>query len=106
MLDRRVEDRYRRGVNSWRISSGFQYDLKIAGNLKLNGSAHSITIPTKLTVTGNEIRAQGEFSVRSDFKVKATSAVHGLVRIRDRVKFTFDIVGHQFQPGFFVRMDA
>ncbi len=82
-------------VTGQSIGNG-QYDLKIAGNLTLNGTTRSITIPTKLTVTGNEIRAQGEFSVnRSDFKVKATSAVHGLVRVRDKIKFTFDIVGHQ-----------
>jgi polyisoprenoid-binding protein YceI len=73
-----------------------QYDLKIAGDLTLHGVTHPITIPTKVTVTGNELRAQGEFSIsRGDFKVKATSAVHGLVRVRDKVKFTFDIVGRR-----------
>jgi polyisoprenoid-binding protein YceI len=64
--------------------------------LTLHGVTRPITIPTKVTVTGNELRAQGEFSInRGDFKVKATSAVYGLVRVRDKVKFTFDIVGHQ-----------
>jgi polyisoprenoid-binding protein YceI len=73
-----------------------QYDLRIAGDLTLHGVTHPITIPTKVTVTGNDLRAQGEFSIsRDDFKVKATSAVHGLVRVKDKVKFTFDIVGHQ-----------
>lgn len=73
-----------------------QYELKIAGNLTLHGVTRPITIPTKVTITGNELRAQGEFSVdRGDFKVKATSAFHGMVRVRDKVKFTFDIVGHQ-----------
>jgi polyisoprenoid-binding protein YceI len=73
-----------------------QYDLKIVGDLTLHGVTRPITIPTKVTVTGNELRAQGEFSInRVDFKVKATSAVHGLVRVRNKMKFTFDIVGHQ-----------
>lgn len=73
-----------------------QYDLKISGDLTLHGVTKQIRIPTKVTVTGNELRAQGEFSInRSDFKVKATSAVHGLVRVRDKVKFTFDIVGRR-----------
>ena len=73
-----------------------QYDLKVTGDLTLHGVTRQITIPTKVTVMGNDLRAQGEFSInRGDFKVKATSAVHGLVRIRDKVKFTFDIVGHQ-----------
>lgn len=73
-----------------------QYDLKIVGNLTLHGVTRRITIPAKVILTGNDLRAQGEFSIdRSDFKVKATSAVHGLVRVRDRVKFEFDIAGHQ-----------
>jgi polyisoprenoid-binding protein YceI len=72
-----------------------QYDLKIIGDLTLHGVTRQINIPTQVTVTGKELRAQGEFSVdRSDFKVKATSAVHGLVRVKNKIKFTFDIVGH------------
>jgi polyisoprenoid-binding protein YceI len=79
-----------------KVTAPNQYDLKIAGDLTLHGVTRQITIPTKVTVTGNELRAQGEFSIsRNDFKVKATSAVHGLVRVKDKVKFTFDIVGHQ-----------
>ena len=62
-----------------------QYDLKIAGNLTLNGVTRPITIPTKVTVTGDELRAVGQFSIdRSDFKVKATSAFHGMVRVRNK----------------------
>jgi len=73
-----------------------QYDLKITGDLTLHGVTRQINIPTKITVRGNELRARGEFSInRGDFKVKATSAVHGLVRVRKKVKFTFDMVGHQ-----------
>jgi polyisoprenoid-binding protein YceI len=82
-------------VSGKSIGSG-QYDLKIGGELTLHGVTRPITIPTKVTVTGNNLRAQGEFDIdRSDFKVKATSAMHGLIRVRDKVKFTFDIVGHR-----------
>ncbi len=73
-----------------------QYELKIDGNLTLHGVTRPITIPTKVTVTGNDIRAEGKFSInRGDFNVKATSAFHGLVRVRKKIKFTFDIVGHK-----------
>jgi len=81
-------------VNGKAISSG-QYDLKITGDLTLHGVTRQIAIPTKVTVIGNDLRAQGEFSVnRDDFKVKATSAAHGLVRVKNKIKFTFDIVEH------------
>jgi hypothetical protein len=46
--------------------------------------------------TGPRTFRLGEFSIdRSDFKVKATSAFHGMIRVRNRVKFTFDIVGRE-----------
>ena len=73
-----------------------QYDLKITGNLTLLGVTRPITIPTKVTVSGNQMRAQGEFSInRGDFKVKATSAFHGMVRVAETIHFEFDIVGRQ-----------
>jgi polyisoprenoid-binding protein YceI len=76
-----------------------QYDLKIAGNLTLRGVTRRIVIPAQVTLTGSDLRAVGEFSIdRSDFNVKATSAVHGMVRVRDKVKFTFDILGHEDMP--------
>src|SRR6267378_4280320 len=73
-----------------------QYDLKIGGDLTLHGVTRHIVIPAKVIVTGNSLRAVGEFSIdRGDFNVKATSAFHGMVRVREKVKFTFDIVGHR-----------
>ena len=73
-----------------------QYDLKIRGALTLHGVTRPIVIPAKVTVSGTNLRAVGEFSIdRSDFNVKATSAFHGMVRVRKKVKFTFDIVGHR-----------
>lgn len=72
------------------------YELKIEGNLTLHGVTRGITIPTDVTLSGNDMRARGEFSIdRDDFGVKATSAFHGMVRVRNNIKFTFDIVGHQ-----------
>jgi polyisoprenoid-binding protein YceI len=73
-----------------------QYDLKIIGDLTVHGVTRPITIPTMVTIIGNDLRAQGEFNIeRSDFNVKATSAMHGMIRVRDKLKFTFDIIGHQ-----------
>lgn len=81
---------------SGKIISANQYDLKITGDLTLHGITRRIVIPAKVTLNGNTMRAVGEFSIdRSDFKVKATSAFHGLVRVRKKVKFEFDIVAHR-----------
>lgn len=71
-----------------------EYDLKIGGDLTLLGVTRHLEIPTHVSIAGDDLRAHGEFSVdRSDYKVKATSAFHGLVRVRNKIKFTFDVVG-------------
>jgi polyisoprenoid-binding protein YceI len=73
-----------------------QYDLKIVGNLTLLGVTRQETIPVKLSLSNNDLQAVGQFSIdRSNYKVKATSAFHGLVRVRDKVRFEFDVVGHR-----------
>jgi polyisoprenoid-binding protein YceI len=77
-------------------SGAGRYDVKIDGNLTLHGVTKRIRIPAVVTLSGNDLRAVGEFSIdRDDFKVKATSAFHGLVRVDDDVKFEFDIVGRK-----------
>jgi polyisoprenoid-binding protein YceI len=73
-----------------------EYDLKLGGDLTLLGVTRHVEIPTRVTISGSDLKAHGEFSInRSDFKVKATSAFHGLVRVRDKIEFIVDIVGHQ-----------
>ena len=77
-------------------SGSGRYDVRIDGNLTLHGVTKHITIPAVVTLQGDNMRAVGEFSIdRGDFKVKATSAFHGLVRVDDDVRFEFDIVGHR-----------
>jgi polyisoprenoid-binding protein YceI len=72
------------------------FDAKIKGQLTMHGVTRGIDIPARVSLAGNDLRAQGEFTVnRSDFNVKATSAFHGTVRVRNKLKFTFDIVGHR-----------
>ena len=76
--------------------NGAQFEAKIGGDLSLHGVTRHIVIPASVTLEGNNLRAKGEFHInRSDFNVRATSAVHGLVRVQQKLKFTFDIVAHK-----------
>ena len=71
-------------------------EVKIDGDLTLHGVTKRITIPAVVTLSGDNLRAVGEFSIdRDDYKVKATSAFHGLVRVKNKIKFEFDIVGRK-----------
>lgn len=77
-------------------AAGGQIEARIGGNLTLHGVTRHIVIPALVTMSGNELRARGEFTIkRSDYNVKATSALHGTIRVRDKLKFMFEIVAHQ-----------
>jgi polyisoprenoid-binding protein YceI len=76
--------------------NGSVFDVKIGGDMTLHGVTKHIVIPARVTVNGDTMRAQGEFSInRKDFKVNATNAFHGFVRIKHKLKFTFDIVARK-----------
>jgi polyisoprenoid-binding protein YceI len=75
---------------------GDRIRVKLGGDLTLRGVTRRVVIPAEVTLEGDALRARGEFTVkRSDFKVPATSAFHGTVRIRDRLKVSFDIVARK-----------
>lgn len=79
-----------------KASAAGRYEVKIDGDLTLHGVTKRITIPAVVTMSGNNLRAVGEFSIdRDDYQVKATSAFHGLVRVKNKIKFDFDIVGRR-----------
>jgi polyisoprenoid-binding protein YceI len=70
--------------------------VRLGGELTLRGITRHVVIPAEVTLDGQELRARGEFDInRGDFKVPATSAFHGTVRIRDRLKVSFDIVARR-----------
>ena len=73
-----------------------RYEINIDGNLTLHGVTRPIRIPALVTLRGDTLRAIGKFSIdRDDYKVKATSAFHGMVRVDDDIKFEFDILGRR-----------
>ena len=77
-------------------SNGAQFDAKIEGDLTMHGVTRRIVIPAQVTFDTSDLRATGVFTVnRTDFKVEETSAFHGLVRIRNGLRFTFNIVAHR-----------
>src|ERR1700752_2861863 len=83
------------GVTAKQTGPG-QYEVRITGDLSLHGVTKRVVIPAKVTLSGNDIRAVSEFSIdRGNYKVKATSAFHGLVSVRDKVQFEFDLTGHR-----------
>ncbi|MFN2596067.1 MAG: YceI family protein [Pyrinomonadaceae bacterium] len=77
-------------------SAGGQFRVAVGGDLSLHGVTRHVVIPADVTMAGEELRARGEFEIsRKDFGVPATSAFHGTVRIRDKLRVIFQIVARQ-----------
>ena len=75
---------------------GGVFRVRLGGDLTLRGTTRHVLIPAEVTLEGDSLRARGEFEIkRGDFKVPATSAFHGTVRVRDRLKVMFDIVARR-----------
>ena len=78
-----------------KIAEG-QYRARIGGQLSLHGVMRNEAIDADLTVNGGSLRARGEFSLRqSDYGLKQVSAIGGALKVKDELKFSFDIVAEQ-----------
>lgn len=73
-----------------------QSDIVLLGQLTLHGVTRPQPVPARIAVTGDLLRAFGEFSLRqSDYNIKPVSAVGGGLKVKDEVKFSFDIVARK-----------
>lgn len=73
-----------------------QNDIVLLGQLTLHGVTRPQNLPARIVVTGEMLRAFGEFSLRqSNYNIKPVSAVGGGLKVKDEVKFAFDIVARK-----------
>jgi len=72
------------------------YDVALKGSLMLHGVIRTQAVPARITLTGDMLRAFGDFSLRqSEYDIKPPSAIGGGLKVKDEVKFTFDIVARK-----------
>lgn len=66
------------------------------GELSFHGVTRPQALQANITVMGNVLRIAGEFTLRqSDYGIKPTSFAAGTLRLRDDLKFAFDLVARQ-----------
>jgi polyisoprenoid-binding protein YceI len=77
------------------ITNGlFRADVK--GDLSFHGVTQPQLLQVNVTVMGSALRFASEFSLRqSDYAIKPTSFAAGALRLKDELKFTFDLVARQ-----------
>jgi polyisoprenoid-binding protein YceI len=70
--------------------------LEIVGNLSLHGVTRPVSIPAYVSLLGDTLRANGEFSIlQTDFRIKLVSVAGGTLKLKDELKLSFDVVGRR-----------
>ena len=73
-----------------------RYAVNVTGNLALHGVSRNETISAQVSLTGDTLRAYGEFSLRqSDYGIKLVSVAGGTLKVKDEVKVTFDFTARK-----------
>ena len=73
-----------------------QYRVTINGKLSLHGVTRACAVAGQLIVSEDSLRANGEFTLRqTDYRIKLVSAVGGTIKLKDELKFSFDIVANR-----------
>ena len=69
--------------------------VRIIGDLTLHGvTQKSLWISAEATLSEDNLRAHGDFSLKqTDFGIKPYSAAGGTIKLKNELKFSFDIAG-------------
>lgn len=69
-----------------------QYGLVLNGELTLHGVTRSQPVSARLSLSGDGLRAAGEFSLRlSDYEIPPVGAAGGTIKLKDELKLSFNI---------------
>ena len=72
------------------------YRVQIAGNLTLHGETRRHQTKAQVVFMRDKLRVSGDFSLRqADYNIKLFSVGMGALKIKDELKFTFDIVANR-----------
>jgi polyisoprenoid-binding protein YceI len=83
------------GASPNQVGEG-RYQINLNGNLSLHGVSGSLMVPIQLTFLGEMLRASGECSIaQSDYGIQPVSVAGGGLKLKDELKFTFDIVARK-----------
>jgi len=83
-----------------RLTAEGRYQVSVTGDLSLHGVSREVAIDATVTVEGDELRAQGGFQLRlTDFDIRPFSIAGGLLKLKDEVQLSFDILAQTSGAG-------
>jgi polyisoprenoid-binding protein YceI len=75
---------------------GNLYSATLVGTLSFHGVTHNRSIPARIASFDHMVRASGEFTLnQSDYGIKPISIAGGAMKVKDELKFSFEIVARK-----------
>jgi polyisoprenoid-binding protein YceI len=72
------------------------YRLRISGELSLHGVKKTHPVEAQLRLLGDEMRLSGQCTLsHSAYRIKPVTALGGTIKLKDELKFDFEIVGQK-----------
>lgn len=82
-------------VSAARVEEG-KYQTKITGDLTLHGTTRAITLDAMVTFYEASLHAEGQFALRqSEYGIKPVAVAGGTIKVKDELKFSFNIVANR-----------
>ena len=73
-----------------------QYDVALTGDLTLHGTTRMQPVNARVLLHGGMLRASGEVPIQqTEYQLKVVRVPGSLLKIKDEVKLTFDVVAHK-----------
>jgi polyisoprenoid-binding protein YceI len=72
------------------------YSAALAGNLTFHGVTQRKQVSARITLFGTMLRASGDFTLdQSDYQIKPVSVAGGALKLKDELKFSFEMVARE-----------
>ncbi len=76
------------------------FSATLNGDLSFHGVTRAQPLTARITTMGEMLRASGEFTLKqSDYQIKPVSVAGGALKLKDELKFSFDIVAQSQQTA-------
>ena len=73
-----------------------QYSVTLNGDLTLHGVTRSHSVPARVALTEDSLRAFGTFTLlQTDYDLKLASVAGGALKVKDELKFSFNILARK-----------
>jgi polyisoprenoid-binding protein YceI len=83
------------GTSATQVGDG-RFQVSMNGTLSLHGMTGQVPVSAQVTLQGNTLRASGNFSLlQSSYGIPLVSVAAGGLKLKDELKFTFDIVARK-----------